>query len=58
MPYVTNVGFLGFRDYRTPLDRGRVLGSPNLVGLQSIVQHNGLYSVVRAPPDGRRRWTP
>jgi hypothetical protein len=46
--YLTNVGRLGFRPWATPLDRARVLGSPNLVGLQSIVQHDALYSIVQA----------
>jgi hypothetical protein len=46
--YLTNVGHLGFRPWTTPLDRARVLGSPNLVGLQSIVQHDALYSIVQA----------
>jgi hypothetical protein len=45
--YLTNVGHLGFRPWATPLDRGRVLASPNLVGLQSIVQHDALYSIVQ-----------
>lgn len=55
IPYVTNVNQVGFRQYLDPLDRARELASPNLVGLQSIVAHNGLYSIVRAlqaPGDG------
>lgn len=55
MPIITNLGYLGFRPYVEPFDRGRRLTSPNLVGLQSIIAHNGLYSVVTAlqsPGDG------
>lgn len=55
VPIITNVGHLGFRAWAEPLDRARRLASPNLVGLQSIIAHNGLYSVVTAlqsPGDG------
>lgn len=48
VPYVTNVNTLSFRQYLAPLSRGRSIGSPNLEGLQSIVMHNGLFSIVGA----------
>jgi hypothetical protein len=48
MPYVDNVGHLGFRPYAEPYDRARQLASPNLIGLQSIIAHDALFSIVGA----------
>ncbi len=46
--YIDNVGRLGFRAWASPLARGRTLDATNLIGLASLTQWNGLYSVVRA----------
>lgn len=46
--YVDRLGRLGFRPYASPLARGRTLDATELVGLASIAQYNGLYSVIRA----------
>lgn len=48
VPYVRNDNTLGFRDYRNPSNRGRVIGSPNLEDLQSVTAHNGLFSIIGA----------
>lgn len=48
VPFVRNDNTLSFRAYQSPLSRGRSIGSPNLVDLQSIAMHNGLFSIVGA----------
>lgn len=45
-PYVTKDNHLGFRAYADPVDRGRVIASPNLVDASSIVDTAGLVSEV------------
>ncbi len=45
-PYVTRDARLGFRNFRVPANANRVIASPNLVDLNSIVDTAGLISEV------------
>lgn len=48
VPWVDRIGVLRFRDWDTPLIRGRTLAAPELVDLRSIVDYQGVYTVIRA----------
>ena len=63
IPYIDRLGRLGFRAWSSPLARARDLTGTNLIGLRSLVQYDGLFSVVQAlDPTGvtltERRATP
>ena len=51
IPVIGNTGTVSFRPWATPLARGRVLGSPELIDLQAVVDYSGNYSVVQARED-------
>ncbi len=62
VPIIGNTGTVNFRPWAAPLARGRSIGSPELIDLQSVVDYSGNYSVVQAREDEttviERRITP
>lgn len=51
IPYIDRIGRLGFRAWASPLARARDLTATELIDLVSLVQYDGLYSVVTALDD-------
>lgn len=51
IPYIDRLGRLGFRAWESPLSRARDLTGTNLIDLVSLVQYDGLFSVVTALDD-------
>ena len=51
IPIIDRLGTLTFRPWASPLARGRVIGSPELIDLGVVTDWSGLFSVVTARLD-------